>query len=95
MGSITMCDRPRGRKKGPIPSHFKGDQLPIENLDWTQAGDHGKVKWRDCLLKNLLKRGWEYAARAGAPSCLRPTNFILRVSKNRRAHVISYAYSLV
>ena len=59
---------------GTAPSHFKGDDLPVENVSWNDAmafceklNDMGKVPkgWRFTL---PTETQWEYAARGGNKS---------------------------
>ena len=44
------------------PSYFKSDQLPVEQVDWYQAGDYCKAIGG----RLPTEKEWEYAARAGA-----------------------------
>jgi len=47
--------------KGGNPSHFKGDQLPVEQVNWTEAGEYCKAVGG----RLPTETEWEYAARAG------------------------------
>ena len=44
------------------PSVFKSDQLPVENVDWSQAGEYCRAIGG----RLPTEKEWEYAARAGA-----------------------------
>jgi formylglycine-generating enzyme required for sulfatase activity len=47
---------------GDNPSYFKGDQLPVEEVDWNQASAYCKAIGG----RLPTEREWEYAARAGS-----------------------------
>jgi formylglycine-generating enzyme required for sulfatase activity len=55
---------------GNNPSHFKGDDLPVENVSWNNAQEFLN-KLNQLTGKNYrlpTEAEWEYAARAGTPT---------------------------
>jgi formylglycine-generating enzyme required for sulfatase activity len=55
---------------GSNPSHFKGDDLPVENVSWTDIqGFISKLRQVSGKRYRLLTEAeWEYAARGGSKS---------------------------
>lgn len=62
LGRTEVTQAAWSRVRGANPSHFRGDQLPVENVSWVQANDYcsaigGRLP---------TEKEWEYAARAGS-----------------------------
>ena len=59
---VTQAAWKKVTANNPNPSKFKGDKLPVEGIDWTQAGDYCKAIGG----RLPTEEEWEFAARAGA-----------------------------
>ena len=61
LGRTEVTQAAWKRVMNSSPSYFKGDQLPIEQVNWTEAGDYCKAIGG----RLPTEKEWEYAARAG------------------------------
>jgi len=61
MGQTEVTQAAWKKVMNDNPSNFKSDQLPVETVDWTQAGNYCKA------IGGTLptEKEWEYAARGG------------------------------
>ena len=61
MGQTEVTQAAYQKVMGSNPSKFKGENLPVENVTWTEA-----VRYCDAVGLRLPTEGeWEYAARSG------------------------------
>lgn len=62
LGRTEVTQAAWSKVRGANPSHFRGDQLPVENVSWVQANEYCSA------VGGRLPTGkeWEYAARAGS-----------------------------
>ena len=61
LGQTEVTQAAWKRVMNSSPSYFKGDRLPVENVDWNEAGDYCKAIGG----RLPTEKEWEYAARAG------------------------------
>ena len=61
LGRTEVTQNAWKKVMGDNPSYSKGDQLPVENVDWSQASDYCRAIGG----RLPTEKEWEYAARAG------------------------------
>jgi formylglycine-generating enzyme required for sulfatase activity len=72
LGKTEVTQRQYEALTGKNPSHFKGSDLPVEQVNWDEARDFGSKlteKRSDQHVYRLpTEAEWEYACRGGRPS---------------------------
>ena len=60
MGQTEVTQKQWLAVMGANPSHFNGDELPVENVDWNQAKDFCDTLTKKEQASKLIPKGWCY-----------------------------------
>ncbi len=66
IGQTPVTQAAYEKVMGTNPSHFRGDQLPVESVTWSEA----KTYCERVEMRLPTEAEWEYAARGGNPAAL-------------------------